>query len=105
MTLVALGCLWLAVGFGATVWIIVAATAWRIGDRWRAFWYIQIGIADLIAAFIIGARLINRPFDLPTGVSTILLLPIILLPAALRLRDWIVSRRALSRVGDRLRRE
>ena len=105
MTLVALGGLWLAVGFGAAVWAIVAATAWRQRLRWRAFWYIQIAVADLIAAIIIGARLINRPIDLPTGVSTILLLPIILLPAALRLGDWIVARRALSRVGDRLKSE
>lgn len=105
MTLIALAALWLAVGFGAAVWTIVAATAWQHGLRWRAFWYMLIGIADLTAAIIIGARLINRPLDLPTGVSTLLLLPIILLPAALRLGDWIVARKALSRVGDRLNSE
>lgn len=102
MTLVALAGLWLAVGFGAAVWSIVAISAWRQGLRWRAFWYIQIAFADLLGAIIIGARLLAHPFDLPTGVSTLLLLPIILLPAALRLRDWIVARRALHRVGDRL---
>ena len=105
MTLIALAGLWLAVGFGAAVWVIVATAAWHQGLRWRAFWYVQIGLADLIAAVIIGARLINRPFDLPMGISTLLLLPIILLPAAIRLNDWIVSWRALSRVGDRPARE
>jgi hypothetical protein len=104
MTLVALAGLWLATGFGATVWSIIAVNVWKQGRRWRAFWTIQIAVADLVAAFIVGARLINRPFDVPLGISTLLLLPIILLPAAIRLNDWIVSRRALSRVGDRLKR-
>lgn len=105
MTLVALAGLWLATGFGATVWFIIAVNMWNQRRRGRAFWNVQIALADLIAATIIGARLIGRAFDLPSGVGTLLLLPIIVLPAALRLNDWLVSRRAMSRVEDRLRRE
>lgn len=95
MITVALAGLGLAVGFGAAVWTIIAFSTWP-NNRWRAFWNFQIALADLIASIIIGSRLLGHELSLPRGTATLLLLPIIVIPPALKLRDWFVARSVAS---------
>lgn len=91
----AFAALGLAVGFGAAVWTIIGFSTWP-RNRWRAFWNFQIAIADLIGSVIIGSRLLGRPLDLPSGTTTLLLLPIIVIPPAFKLHDWFVARSVAS---------
>lgn len=95
MITLAFAALGLAVGFGAAVWTIIGFSTWPT-NRWRAFWNFQVALADLIASVIIGARLLGTPLDLPSGISTFLLLPIIAIPPAFKLHDWFVARTVAS---------
>jgi hypothetical protein len=96
MELIALIALGLAVGFGGAVWLMVAFFYWRRQQPWGAFWYFNIALADLVAAFIIGYRLTGHSLNLARGVSTLLLLPIIVLPPALQLAALVKAKRLTS---------
>lgn len=84
----------------ATIWTIIGWSYWEY-NPWRAFWNFNLAFANLIGAIIIGSRLLEHPIDLPRGVSTLLLLPLIAIPPALRLRDWYAAR-ALTKQRERI---
>lgn len=94
MTTAMLIVLGLAVGFGAAVWAIIAVSIWH-RNRWRSIANWCIALADLICAVIIGYRLVTLP-HLPVAQSprttVLLLVPIIVIPPALRIRDWFMAR-------------
>lgn len=98
--LIASGVLWFVTGFAATVWTLLAWSSRRHG--WRAFWYGQLSAATILGAVVLAAVLINRPFDLPRGVTTLLLIPIMGIPAALQLGEWRQSRRVLVSQAERI---
>jgi hypothetical protein len=91
--IIALAGLGLATGFAGVVWLLISATAVRSRQFGRGFLAVNVALADLIAALIIGARLVGHPFDLHRGVSTLLLLPIIVLPAVMAFGAWLQVRR------------
>jgi hypothetical protein len=101
VTTAAFAALWVAAGFGAAVWSIIGFSMWE-QNPWRSAWNFLIAAADLVAAVVIGARLVGHPIDLLPGVSTLLLLPIIVIPPALKLRDWFTARslQQRERIGD-----
>jgi hypothetical protein len=85
VTLFALIGLGLAVGFGTATWLLLAFTEIRRRRWWQAFWLAQVGLANLVSATVIALRFGNQIVTLPRGVSTLLLIPIIVIPPAIHL--------------------
>jgi hypothetical protein len=88
--LIALG---LATGFAGAVWLLVAGTSVKARQFGRGFLAVNVAVADLAAALIVGARLARIPLNLPSFVSTLILLPIIVLPAVMAFGAWLQVRR------------
>lgn len=91
MTEVALVALGLAIGFAAAVWVMATWTLWP-KYKWQAFLTFQLAIAEVIAFLVLSARLLHFPLNLPMGVTTLLLIPIVVVPAALKFRDWLTAK-------------
>lgn len=88
---VALIALSVGTGFAATVWTLIGVSLWRT-NKARAVFNFMVALADGVGTWILIARLLEHPINLPRGITTLLLLPIVLIPALLRLRDWQVER-------------
>jgi hypothetical protein len=91
--ILALAALGLSTGFAGAVWILIAATSVRARQFRSGFLAVNVAVADLLAALIIGARLAGHPILLPRPITTLLLLPIIVLPAVMAFLAWLQVRR------------
>lgn len=88
----AIGALGFTTAFASTVWIIVGTSS-VIAKRWlEASAYIALILVNLFSTVVIVGLLIDRPFDLPRGSTTLILLPLIGLPPILQLRWWLIGR-------------
>lgn len=85
----------LACGFGAMVYLIVAAWHWKRGHRKTAGWYVLLTLAYLAATIIIVGRFLGFFQVLPRGTSLILLAPIFTVPPGIQLVAWLQARRLL----------
>jgi hypothetical protein len=84
--------LFVAVGFAAGVWGIAAKETWR-RHRWLALGYGHLAFAFVMSGVILGGRLGGAAGDIPPWLSTLVLLPIIVVPAALELHARLKTRR------------
>lgn len=91
----------LACGFGAMIYLLVAAWHWRIGHKAVGFWYIVLAAAYIVCTLIIAGRQLGFFDVLPVGTSLLLLAPIIGIPPCIQWMAWLKARRLLreQRVG------
>lgn len=87
----------LVTGFAAAVWTLMAWITLRRRHWWGAFWLTLLALALVIGTVIITASLLRHPLDLPRGTTTLLLVPIIGVPAVLQFSSWLKTRDILRR--------
>lgn len=97
---VAISVLGLSCGFAGTVWFILAWANIRM-KRWAAaFSYVSLVLVNVMATVLIVGMILNRPFLLPRGATTLLLIPLVLFPPALQLHAYLSSQRLVRQVMD-----
>lgn len=95
MEQLAVGLLGVAAGFATAVWLIVGVTSIRLHSWWVAACYAVLVLVNVAATGIITGNLIGRSLSLPAGVTTIILLPIMIIPPLLALRSWRSTRKVV----------
>lgn len=90
----------LASVYAAYVWTGEARQASKRGHPGTAAGYSLLGLCNVSAVVIIGSTIIGHPLTLPQGTATLLLFPIIAVPAFLVHR----ARRRSSSLIDEARR-
>jgi hypothetical protein len=83
-------------GYATTVWIYAGTAAVRARQRTRAGVYWLLALLTLFSTVVIAARLVERPIDLPMGVTSLILIPLVAIPAALTHKAALDSKKLIT---------
>jgi ABC-type sugar transport system permease subunit len=84
-----------ASGFATSVWLIAARNEM---SRWRTIGYVLLALSYAVAGSLIVAILIERPFLVPRGLTSLILIPIFAIPPWIHFWDWLRARRIIDDV-------
>ena len=79
-------------GFGAAVWFVIGLRG-RRAHPWHTGWYVLLGLAYLVAGFLLGARSFRIIVIVPPWVTTVILAALLIVPPALQLETWLKAQR------------
>jgi hypothetical protein len=97
---IAVAALGFTTAFASTVWVIIGWSSYKAKHWGQVSAYSTLIIANAFSTVVLVALLVRRPFNLPPGSSTLILLPLIGLPPTMSLRSWLVARSLMGRSGE-----